>query len=51
MSSAGITIADAHGGGGASFCSNENDVPNNASPRKVGSPKKRGHRESLPLAA
>ena len=37
-----IAIADAHGGGGASFCSDENDAPNNASPRKVGSPKKRG---------
>ena len=29
----GITIANAHGGGGASFCSSENDAPNNVSPR------------------
>jgi hypothetical protein len=26
-SATGITIADAHGGGGTSFCSNENDAP------------------------
>ena len=45
---AGIMIPDAHGGGGASFCSSKNDAPNNASPRKVGSPKKRGgKRKSL----
>ncbi len=27
LSAAGITIADAHGGGGTSFCSNKNDAP------------------------
>jgi hypothetical protein len=27
LSAAGIAIADAHGGGGISFCSNENDAP------------------------
>jgi hypothetical protein len=48
MSSAGIAIVDAHGGGGASFCSNKNDAPNNASPRKVGSPKKRGEKRKSP---
>jgi hypothetical protein len=32
-------IVDAHSGGGcASFCSNENNAPNNASSSKVGSP-------------
>ena len=34
-SAAGITIADAEGGGGTSFCSSENDAPTNGSPRKV----------------
>ena len=48
MSVAGITIADAHIGGGASFCSNKNDARNNASPRKVGSPKKRGEKRKPP---
>jgi len=47
-SAAGITIDDAHGGGGAAFCSSENDAPNNASPRKVGSPKKRGEKRKSP---
>jgi hypothetical protein len=50
-SAIGIAITNAHRGGGTSFCSNENDAPNNASPCKVGSPKKRGQRESLPLEA
>jgi hypothetical protein len=27
LSAAGIAIANAHGGGGTSFCSNENDAP------------------------
>ena len=45
---ASIAIADAHGGGGASLCSDENDAPNNASPRKVGSPKKRGEKRKSP---
>jgi hypothetical protein len=47
-SAAGIAIAGAHGGGGTSFCSNENDAPNNASTCKVGSPKKRGAKRTSP---
>ena len=35
---AGITIANAHGGGGASFCSSKKDAPNNASPRSCQPP-------------
>ena len=46
-SAAGIVIANAHGGGGTSFCPDENDAPNIESPCKVGSPKKRrGKRKS-----
>ena len=48
LSAASIAIADVHRGGGASFCSDENDAPNNASPRKVGSPKKRGEKRKSP---
>ena len=48
LSSAGITIADAHGGDGTFFCSNKNDAPNNASPREVGSPKNRGGKRKSP---
>jgi hypothetical protein len=40
LSASGITIADA--------CSSENNAPNNASPRKVGSPKKRGEKRKSP---
>ncbi len=40
-------LEDAHGGGGASFCPDENNAPNNASPRKVGSPKKRGEKRKF----
>jgi len=47
-SAAGIAIADAHGGGGALFCPDENDAPNNESPRKVRSPKKRGEKRKSP---
>jgi hypothetical protein len=50
-SAVGITNADAHGGGGTSFCFSKNDAPNNASPIKVGSPTIGGERESLPLEA
>jgi hypothetical protein len=49
LSSAGIMIVNAHRGGGASFCSNENDVPNKVSPRKVRSPKMRGGKEKVSL--
>jgi hypothetical protein len=48
LSAPGIAIADAHGGGGASFCPDENDAPNIESPRKVGSPKKRGVKRKSP---
>ena len=42
-------IVDAHGGGGcASFCSNENDAPNNASSCKVRSAAKRGAKRKSP---
>ena len=48
LSAVGITIANARGGGVASFCSSKNNVPNNASPRKVRSPKKRGGKRKSP---
>ncbi len=48
LSAAGIAIADAHRGGSTSFCSNKNDALNNASPCKVGSPKKRGAKRKSP---
>ena len=48
LSAAGIAIADAHGGGGASFCPDENDASNIESPHKVGSPKKRGVKRKSP---
>ena len=47
-SATGIAIANAHGVGGASSCSNKNDAPNNASPRKVGTPTKRGAKRKSP---
>jgi hypothetical protein len=48
LSAAGIAVADAHGGGGTSFCSNKNNAPNNTSPGKVRSLTKRGaKRKSL----
>ena len=47
-SAAGIAIANVHGGGGASFCLNENNALNNASPGKVGSPTKRGAKRKSP---
>ena len=37
-SAAGITIADAHGGGGATFCSSKSDAQNNVSPRSCQPP-------------
>jgi hypothetical protein len=48
LSTAGISIADALGDGGTSFCSSKNDAPNNATPHKVGSPTKRGAKRKSP---
>jgi hypothetical protein len=48
LSATGIAIANAHGGSGTSFCSKENDVLNNTTPRKVGSPTKRGAKRKSP---
>jgi hypothetical protein len=49
LSTAGIAIVDAHGGGSSPFvCSNENNAPNNSSPCKVGSPTKRGAKRKSP---
>jgi hypothetical protein len=48
LSATGTAIPDAHGGGCASFCSNKNDAPNNASPCKVGSPTKKGGERKSP---
>ncbi len=49
LSAAGIVIANAHRSRGTSFLSsNKNDAPNNASPCKVGNPRKRGAKRKSP---
>jgi hypothetical protein len=49
LSKAVLDIVNAFGGGGASVCSNEDNVPNNASPPMVGILKKKGGKRNSAL--